>query len=212
MRNATVLDDLSYCDRHYKPAKNEFWGKAQTGTSRPCLKQTWPQLQRLKSISTVDHAPRNNKTINSYNIIVLLYRFACRKYHCHTGAHFANDFSIVIPIRWKIRINVVGYHNATKFCTWHDSTAVVPCAKFYGDHFTITWVRAEWNFQRIGITMENRWWNGSLFCDWSHGNDQGSHVDCRWKPKWRHQSMPPTMTWLMPCFIASGAFIIKIKQ
>ena len=27
------------------------------------------------------------------------------------------------------------HRNATDFCTWHDSTAVVACAKFWSDHF-----------------------------------------------------------------------------
>ena len=50
--------------------------------------------------------------------------------------------------------SILRYYIATKFCTCHDSTAVVPCAKFHGDHCTTTWMRAEWNFHRIWITME----------------------------------------------------------
>ena len=72
------------------------------------------------------------------------------------GAHFTNDFCIVMQIRRKIGFvnSVVGHNIATKFCTCHDSTAVVPCAKYHSDHFTTTWMRADWNFNRIWITME----------------------------------------------------------
>ena len=34
------------------------------------------------------------------------------------------------------------------------SKAVVPCVKFYSDDFIATWIRAEWNFYRIWITLE----------------------------------------------------------
>ena len=38
-------------------------------------------------------------------------------------------FSIAIQIQWKFRFILTVILTATKFCTWHDSTAVVPCTK-----------------------------------------------------------------------------------
>ena len=41
-----------------------------------------------------------------------------------------------------------------KFCTCHDSTAVVPCTKFCSDHGIRVEVRVKRNFHRIWIAME----------------------------------------------------------
>ena len=48
----------------------------------------------------------------------------------------------------------------TKFCTWHDSTAVVPCAKFCCDYWVRFWMEAKQNFEL--------WWKivGGMF-PWS---------------------------------------------
>ena len=43
---------------------------------------------------------------------------------------------------------------ATKFGTWHDSWAVVACAKFCCDMINCNWIRAKWIFHRIWIVME----------------------------------------------------------
>ena len=43
---------------------------------------------------------------------------------------------------------------ATIFGTWHDSWAVVACAKFCCDMVISNWKRAKWNFHRIWIVME----------------------------------------------------------
>ena len=43
---------------------------------------------------------------------------------------------------------------ATKFGTWHDSLAVVACAKFCCDMINCNWIRAKWIFHRIWIVME----------------------------------------------------------
>ena len=50
--------------------------------------------------------------------------------------------------------SVAGHQIATNFCTCHDSTAVVPCAKFCSDHCIRIEVRVKWNFHRIWIAME----------------------------------------------------------
>ena len=50
--------------------------------------------------------------------------------------------------------SVVGYVNAIKFSTWHDSTAVMACAKFDSDHFNTSGMSTEWNFYWIWIAMD----------------------------------------------------------
>ena len=53
---------------------------------------------------------------------------------------------------------------ATIFGTWHDSWAVVACAKFCRDIIISNWIRAKWNFHRIWIVMEKslvKWVPGS---------------------------------------------------
>ena len=50
--------------------------------------------------------------------------------------------------------SIAGDHITTKFCTRHDSIAVMPCAKFCSDHFIRIWMRGKWNFHRIWIVME----------------------------------------------------------
>ena len=55
---------------------------------------------------------------------------------------------------WPCNNSVAGHQIATNFCTWHDSTAVVPCTKFYSDHCIRIEVRVERNFHRIWIAME----------------------------------------------------------
>ena len=55
-------------------------------------------------------------------------------------------------------------HIATKFGTWHDSWAVVPCAKVCSDHIISTWMRAKWNFHHIWIVMEK------LLVKWAPGH------------------------------------------
>ena len=43
---------------------------------------------------------------------------------------------------------------ATRFGTWHDSWAVVACAKFCCDLIISNWIRSKWNFRWIWIVME----------------------------------------------------------
>ena len=59
--------------------------------------------------------------------------------------------------------SITGGHIATKLGTCHDSTAVVPCAKFCSDHFISFWMRAKWNFHHIWIVMEK------LLVKWAPG-------------------------------------------
>ena len=55
------------------------------------------------------------------------------------------------------------YHIATKFCTCHDSTAVVACAKFCSDHNIIHWMRFKHNFHWLWITIETHYCNHPLY-------------------------------------------------
>ena len=43
------------------------------------------------------------------------------------------------------------YQITTKFCAWHDSTAVMSCAKVCIDHIFRIRMRAKWNFHLIFI-------------------------------------------------------------
>ena len=55
---------------------------------------------------------------------------------------------------------------ATIFGTWHDSWAVVACAKFCCDVVISNWIRAKWNFHRIWIVMEKslvKWAPGTQY-------------------------------------------------
>ena len=56
-------------------------------------------------------------------------------------------------------------HIATTFGTCHDSTAVVPCAKYCSDHFISIWMRAKWNFHHIWNVMEK------LLVKWAPGHN-----------------------------------------
>ena len=52
--------------------------------------------------------------------------------------------------------------NSMEYCTSHESTAVMPGAKFHSNHFTTTWMRAAWKFHRTAIRLKNRSWNRPL--------------------------------------------------
>ena len=56
--------------------------------------------------------------------------------------------------------SIFGYDIATHFCTCHDSTAVVACAKLCSYQFIRIWIRAKLNFHHIWIVMEK------LFMKW----------------------------------------------
>ena len=66
-------------------------------------------------------------------------------------------FLIATPIRWIIHIcyvSIIGRQIVSKFCTCHDSTAVVPCAKFGNDYLIKIWMKAKWNRHRFWIAMD----------------------------------------------------------
>ena len=59
------------------------------------------------------------------------------------GGNFASDCN-----------SVAGHQIATNVCTYHDSTAVVPCTKFCSEHCMRVEVRVKRNFHWICIAME----------------------------------------------------------
>ena len=71
-----------------------------------------------------------------------------------TGARFTNGFSIAIQIRWQFRFTLTSIliqWSLQKFCTWHDSCAVVTCAKYCCDLMASNRVMARRGFHRIWI-------------------------------------------------------------
>ena len=75
------------------------------------------------------------------------------------------------------------YHIATNFYTWHDSTAVVRCAKCHSDHFTTIRMRAEWISHRMEKSVV-KW-----VCVWVQPrlNKCTSHEPMN---TWSHESAP----------------------
>ena len=70
------------------------------------------------------------------------------------GGHFITIFiqnSNSVKNLWNY---VNGNHITSNLSTWHDSLAVVPCAKFWSDYFIGIWKKHLWNFHRIWITLE----------------------------------------------------------
>ena len=55
---------------------------------------------------------------------------------------------------------------ATKFCTWHDSIAVVSCAKICCDLITMEWINAKWIWFRIWISVKDHLTMGDTYCLW----------------------------------------------
>ena len=74
--------------------------------------------------------------------------------HCCPGAHFTNVFSIEIHIWWKFTIYSVFDSDTaitTKFCTWHDSCAVLACGKICCELVANYRITGKWSFHRIWI-------------------------------------------------------------
>ena len=73
------------------------------------------------------------------------------------GPRCTNGFSIAIQIRWKLRFTLISILIrviATKFCTWHDSCAVVTCANTYCDLVASNGITARRSFHRIWIASK----------------------------------------------------------
>ena len=75
----------------------------------------------------------------------------------HFASRFTNDILPAIQIRWKFHLAVIpllAIRSQHFFCTYHDSTAAVPCAKFCSDHCIRIEVRVKQNCLRISIAVE----------------------------------------------------------
>ena len=71
------------------------------------------------------------------------------------GEQFTNDFSCHNSKLMEILFHcnsIPGSDISTIFCTCHDSTAAVACAKIYTDEFITIWMmRTKWNSKKIWI-------------------------------------------------------------
>ena len=57
-------------------------------------------------------------------------------------------------LKFDEHCNSIPYDITAKFCTCHDSSAVLSCAKFCSDYFNRIWMRTKWNIRKILIVME----------------------------------------------------------
>ena len=71
-------------------------------------------------------------------------------------SHVNNTYSITIQILWKILFTKISLlvKTSPQIYIYHDSTAVVSCAKVCSDQFPRIWIRAKWNYRHIWIVME----------------------------------------------------------
>ena len=77
-------------------------------------------------------------------------------------AHFTNNILLAISKwleTWSCYVSSTGHPIATKFCTWHDTAAVVIRGNFWSDHFDEIELRAKRLFQWIWVRRKNRSWN-----------------------------------------------------
>ena len=59
-------------------------------------------------------------------------------------------FNISLSLYQTQETYTSSYHEAISNCNAiHDNAAVLPCAKFHSNHFTTTWMGAEWIFHQI---------------------------------------------------------------
>ena len=55
-----------------------------------------------------------------------------------------------------------GYQIATNFCTWHDSIALMSCAKFCSNHYITIWMKKKNFFIICELWWGNLLWHGFL--------------------------------------------------
>ena len=92
--------------------------------------------------------------------------------HTIFHTHFISDENIYYCIQF------LSHQISTKFCTCHDSTAVVACAKFCSDPFIIILVTTKYDIQEIVNVREKLlvWW-ACDFMDLLGANDRWSIRD-----------------------------------
>ena len=94
---------------------------------------------------------------------------------------------------------------ATKFCTCHDSTVVVACAKFCSNHSMRTLMSVEQKVQNFKIWWENHWWNVRQIIKHS----ATSVYSIVWGPRGILPIRPPDCTRLSIC-AGSGIILVDV--
>ena len=109
-----------------------------------------------------------------------------------TMGHFTDHFAIKIEMEMELFCcgSVPDNQIATKFCTWHDSCAVMACAKFCSNCFLPIWIKKYililnrvWKFlgdQAPCPHKKSRLFHSHLAPPWRQANVQG---DCPWPLK-----------------------------
>ena len=101
-------------------------------------------------------------------------------------AHLTHGFPFKIQIWWKISYNSIAgdeiYTNqiTTNLCTWHDSTAVILCAKCCSDQLIAIWKRVK----PISIHLCLQWeiyWDGTLLGDLTRDLIAEMHWNFQWE-------------------------------
>ena len=93
-----------------------------------------------------------------------------------------------------------------KCCTWHDSCAVVACAKFCSDMVYYNWVKLKPIFNQIWITMGNLSWNGPQI---ELGN---YYITTNWPCYSKQLIICKIFTIDIPFLTGEGAFLSSISD
>ena len=139
-----------------------FWQKN-------CVRDTcqWPpqlpgllsDLARVETGDTKQVSPQHRKEMPLKNVNPLMPQsmlsFPRPSHTKCLWAHNSDLVSILYALILIVRIRV-----RPQFCTWHDSWAVMPCAKLWADLIISFHVRAKHNFARFES------WAQKLFVTW----------------------------------------------
>ena len=88
----------------------------------------------------------------------------------------------------------------SQFCTCHDSSAVVACAKLWHDWIIIFHTGTPLNFKRLDYGLTNLVWNGSAVA--YSGREHGLRSDRSWSRRCRHTQHHWWASWtLRYCFV-----------
>ena len=92
----------------------------------------------------------------------------------------------------------------TKFCTCHDSAAVMSCAKFHSMHFTALCLKAEWNFHWICFVVEK------LLVKWAQHN-KSNHTAAVFSVD-PHCCSPMSLSWKIMVEVSSFYVCMVLTQ
>ena len=136
-----LLYSILHCIQHY--SKYKYISTAIVG-SREGSHVPWLLVCWRKNIPTSTESHRGSAFLCRGNMLEMLKR----------GPRFTNSFSIAIQIIWKFHFHSHLDSNTVitaKFCTWHDSCAVVTCAKICCGLIASNGITARRSFHRIWI-------------------------------------------------------------